>query len=234
MHHSLFPLLLTAALLPVASQARVCLPGYQDDNTRFVSELIDTAEGKLQVVNDKATGLQWLYCPYGQQVSDNGSGCEGMPEVINSRANPSDNPLMTIIMQANDRLNTPAHPWRAPDIKELFTLYNPQCQPGTYSAVGFPDPQLAADTETLKQRACEARYDPVTNEYIEPTEEQAQACNKLTEQSNTLTMLQFISDSSSGDGYNYLQFEPSHEVFNEGGYSAPMLRLVRPIPNHSE
>ena len=233
MHHSLFPLLLAAALLPAASQARECLPGYQDDDTRFVSELIDTAEGKLQVVNDRATGLQWLYCPYGQQVSDNGSGCEGMPEVINSRANPSDNPLMTIIMQANDRLNTPAHPWRAPDIKELFTLYNPQCQPGTYSAVGFPDPQLAADTETLKLQACN-RYDPVTHKYIKPTEEQTQACNKLTEQSNALTMLQFISDSSSGDGYNYLQFEPSHEVFNEGGYSAPMLRLVRPIPSHSE
>ena len=157
MHHSLFPLLLAAALLPAASLARECLPGYQDDDTRFVSELIDTAEGKLQVVNDRATGLQWLYCPYGQQVSDNGSGCEGMPEVINSRASQSDNPLMTIIVQANDRLDTPAQPWRAPDIKELFTLYNPQCQPATYSAVGFPDPQLAVDTETLKQRACEAR-----------------------------------------------------------------------------
>jgi len=227
MHHSLFTLLLAAALLPVASQARECLPGYQDDGTRFVSELIDTAEGKLQVVNDRATGLQWLYCPYGQQVSGNGSGCEGMPEVINSRASQSDNPLMTIIMQANDRLGSPAHPWRAPDIKELFTLYNPQCQPATYSAVGFPDPQLAADTEALKQRACEARFDALT-------EEQTQACNKLAEQSNTLTMLQFISDSSSGDGYNYLEFAPSHEVFNDGRYGAPMLRLVRPIPSHSE
>ncbi|MFQ1825281.1 hypothetical protein ACK38R_04325 [Aeromonas veronii] len=227
MHNSLFPLLLAAVLLPAASQARECLPGYQDDGTRFVSELIDTAEGKLQVVNDRATGLQWLYCPYGQQVSGNGSGCEGMPEVINSRASQNDNPLMTIIMQANDRLGSPAHPWRAPDIKELFTLYNPQCQPATYSAVGFPDPQLAADTEALKQRACEARFDALT-------EEQTQACNKLAEQSNTLTMLQFISDSSSGDGYNYLQFEPSHEVFHDDGYSAPMLRLVRPIPNHSE
>lgn len=227
MHHYLFPLLLAAVLLPAASQARECLPGYQDDGTRFVSELIDTAEGKLQVVNDRATGLQWLYCPYGQQVSGNGSGCEGMPEVINSRASQSDNPLMTIIMQANDRLGSPAHPWRAPDIKELFTLYNPQCQPATYSAVGFPDPQLAADTEALKQRACEARFDALT-------EEQTQACNKLAEQSNTLTMLQFISDSSSGDGYNYLEFAPSHEVFNDGRYGAPMLRLVRPIPSHSE
>ncbi|MFM5622951.1 hypothetical protein ACK35Y_07535 [Aeromonas veronii] len=227
MHNSLFPLLLAAVLLPAASQARECLPGYQDDGTRFVSELIDTAEGKLQVVNDIATGLQWLYCPYGQQVSGNGSGCEGMPEVINSRASLSDNPLMTIIMQANDRLGSPAHPWRAPDIKELFTLYNPQCQPATYSAVGFPDPQLAADTEALKQRACEARFDALT-------EEQTQACNKLAEQSNTLTMLKFISDSSSGDGYNYLEFAPSHEVFHDDGYSAPMLRLVRPIPNHSE
>ena len=227
MHNSLFPLLLAAVLLPAASQARECLPGYQDDGTRFVSELIDTDEGKLQVVNDKATGLQWLYCPYGQQVSNNGSGCEGMPEVINSRASLSDNPLMTIIMQANDRLGSPAHPWRAPDIKELFTLYNPQCQPATYSAVGFPDPQLAADTEALKQRACEARFDALT-------EEQTQACNKLAEQSNTLTMLKFISDSSSGDGYNYLEFAPSHEVFNDGRYGAPMLRLVRPIPNHSE
>lgn len=227
MHNSLFPLLLAAVLLPAASQARECLPGYQDDGTRFVSELIDTAEGKLQVVNDRATGLQWLYCPYGQQVSGNGSGCEGMPEVINSRASQSDNPLMTIIMQANDRLGSPAHPWRAPDIKELFTLYNPQCQPATYSAVGFPDPQLAADTEALKQRACEARFDALT-------EEQTQACNKLAEQSNTLTMLKFISDSSSGDGYNYLEFAPSHEVFNDGRYGTPMLRLVRPIPNHSE
>ncbi|TNJ01144.1 DUF1566 domain-containing protein [Aeromonas veronii] len=227
MHNSLFPLLLAAVLLPAASQARECLPGYQDDGTRFVSELIDTAEGKLQVVNDRATGLQWLYCPYGQQVSGNGSGCEGMPEVINSRASQSDNPLMTIIMQANDRLGSPAHPWRAPDIKELFTLYNPQCQPATYSAVGFPDPQLAADTEALKQRACEARFDALT-------EEQTQACNKLAEQSNTLTMLKFISDSSSGDGYNYLEFAPSHEVFNDGRYGAPMLRLVRPIPSHSE
>ncbi|MFM5322869.1 DUF1566 domain-containing protein [Aeromonas veronii] len=227
MHNSLFPLLLAAVLLPAASQARECLPGYQDDGTRFVSELIDTAEGKLQVVNDIATGLQWLYCPYGQQVSGNGSGCEGMPEVINSRASLSDNPLMTIIMQANDRLGSPAHPWRAPDIKELFTLYNPQCQPATYSAVGFPDPQLAADTEALKQRACEARFDALT-------EEQTQACNKLAEQSNTLTMLKFISDSSSGDGYNYLEFAPSHEVFNDGRYGAPMLRLVRPIPSHSE
>lgn len=227
MHNSLFPLLLAAVLLPAASQARECLPGYQDDGTRFVSELIDTAEGKLQVLNDRATGLQWLYCPYGQQVSGNGSGCEGMPEVINSRASQSDNPLMTIIMQANDRLGSPAHPWRAPDIKELFTLYNPQCQPATYSAVGFPDPQLAADTEALKQRACEARFDALT-------EEQTQACNKLAEQSNTLTMLKFISDSSSGDGYNYLEFAPSHEVFNDGRYGAPMLRLVRPIPNHSE
>lgn len=234
MHHSLFPLLLAAALLPAASLARECLPSYQDDGTRFVSELIDTDEGKLQVVNDRATGLQWLYCPYGQQVSDNGSGCEGMPEVISSRASPSDNPLMTIIMQANDRLGSPAHPWRAPDIKELFTLYNPQCQPATYSAVGFPDPQLTADTEVLKLHACEARFDAVTDEYIEPTEKQKQTCNKLTNQSYALTMLQFISDSSSGDGYNYLQFEPSHEVFHEGGYSAPMLRLVRPIPNHSE
>ncbi|EKP0297439.1 hypothetical protein JFR03_004267 [Aeromonas veronii] len=227
MHHYLFPLLLAAVLLPAASQARECLPGYQDDGTRFVSEVIDTAEGKLQVVNDRATGLQWLYCPYGQQVSGNGSGCEGMPEVINSRVSQSDNPLMTIIMQANDRLGSPAHPWRAPDIKELFTLYNPQCQPATYSAVGFPDPQLAADTEALKQRACEARFDALT-------EEQTQACNKLAEQSNTLTMLKFISDSSSGDGYNYLEFAPSHEVFNDGRYGAPMLRLVRPIPNHSE
>ncbi|MCO5342847.1 DUF1566 domain-containing protein [Aeromonas veronii] len=227
MHNSLFPLLLAAVLLPAASQARECLPGYQDDGTRFVSELIDTAEGKLQVVNDRATGLQWLYCPYGQQVSGNGSGCEGMPEVINSRASQNDNPLMTIIMQANDRLGSPAHPWRAPDIKELFTLYNPQCQPATYSAVGFPDPQLAADTEALKQRACEARFDALT-------EEQTQACNKLAEQSNTLTMLKFISDSSSGDGYNYLEFAPSHEVFNDGRYGAPMLRLVRPIPSHSE
>ncbi|WP_421319205.1 hypothetical protein [Aeromonas veronii] len=227
MHNSLFPLLLAAVLLPAASQARECLPGYQYDGTRFVSELIDTAEGKLQVVNDRATGLQWLYCPYGQQVSGNGSGCEGMPEVINSRASQNDNPLMTIIMQANDRLGSPAHPWRAPDIKELFTLYNPQCQPATYSAVGFPDPQLTADTEALKQRACEARFDALT-------EEQTQACNKLAEQSNTLTMLKFISDSSSGDGYNYLEFAPSHEVFHDGRYGAPMLRLVRPIPSHSE
>lgn len=227
MHRYFTPLLLITTLLPLTSQAHECLPGYQDDNSRFVSEQIDTAEGKLQVVNDRATGLQWLYCPYGQQVSGNGSGCEGMPEVINSRASLSDNPLMTIIMQANDRLGSPAHPWRAPDIKELFTLYNPQCQPATYSAVGFPDPQLAADTEALKQRACEARFDALT-------EEQTQACNKLAEQSNTLTMLKFISDSSSGDGYNYLEFAPSHEVFNDGRYGAPMLRLVRPIPNHSE
>ena len=234
MYHSLFPLLLTAALLPVASQARVCLPGYQDDDTRFVSELIDTDEGKLQVVNDKATGLQWLYCPYGQQVSNNGSGCEGMPEVINSRANPSDNPLMTIIMQANDRLNTPAPPWRAPDIKELFTLYNHQCQPATYSALGFPEPQLAADTAALALQECEDRYDPVTYEYIKPTKERTQACDRLTEQSNALTRLQFISDSTVGDAYSHLQFEPSQGVFDAGGYSAPMLRLVRPTPNHGE
>lgn len=234
MHHCLFPLLLAAALLPAASQARECLPGYQEDGTRFVSEQVDTAEGKLHVVNDRATGLQWLYCPYGQQVSDDGSGCQGMPTVINSKASQTDNPLMTVIMQANDRLGTPTHPWRAPDIKELFTLYNHQCQPATYSAVGFPDPQRAADTEALKLRECENRYDTVTYEYIEPTEEQKQACNRLTEQSNALTRLQFISDSSSGDGYSYLQFEPSHEVFHDGGYSAPMLRLVRPIPSHSE
>ncbi|WP_242397399.1 hypothetical protein [Aeromonas salmonicida] len=57
------PLLLIATLLPVTCQARECLPGYQDDHNRFVSEQVDTAEGKLNVVNDRATGLQWLYLP---------------------------------------------------------------------------------------------------------------------------------------------------------------------------
>lgn len=234
MHRYFPPLLLIATLLPVTSQARECLPGYQDDHNRFVSEQVDSAEGKLNVVNDRATGLQWLYCPYGQHISGDGSGCEGMPAVINGNASPTDNPLMVIIRLANDQLDTPTHPWRAPDIKELFTLYNHQCQPATYSALGFPEPQLAADTAALALQECEDRYDPVTYEYIKPTKERTQACDRLTEQSNALTRLQFISDSTVGDAYSHLQFEPSQGVFDAGGYSAPMLRLVRPTPNHGE
>lgn len=132
MHRYFPPLLLIATLLPVTSQARECLPGYQDDHNRFVSEQVDTAEGKLNVINDRATGLQWLYCPYGQHASTDGTGCEGTPAFISTRANVEDNPLMGVIKQANDRLGTPAQPWRAPDIKELFTLYNNQCQPASH------------------------------------------------------------------------------------------------------
>lgn len=201
MHRYFPPLLLIATLLPVTSQARECLPGYQDDHNRFVSEQVDTAEGKLNVVNDRATGLQWLYCPYGQQASADGTGCEGTPAFISTRANVEDNPLMGVIKQANDRLGTPAQPWRAPDIKELFTLYNNQCQPAIYAAQGYPatslQSQIAADKETLCADAA-PKWDKVTEQWIEAPDDVKTACRAAEQQLWALTNIAFGSDSSGG------------------------------------
>ncbi|MHC6656125.1 hypothetical protein [Aeromonas salmonicida] len=201
MHRYFLPLLLIATLLPVTCQARECLPGYQDDHNRFVSEQVDTAEGKLNVVNDRATGLQWLYCPYGQHASTDGTGCEGTPAFISTRANAEDNPLMGVIKQANDRLGTPAQPWRAPDIKELFTLYNNQCQPAIYAAQGYPSTslqsQIAADKETLCADAA-PKWDKVTEQWIEAPDDVKTACNAAELQLWALTNIAFGSDSSGG------------------------------------
>ena len=210
MHRYFPPLLLIATLLPVTSQARECLPGYQDDHNRFVSEQVDTAEGKLNVVNDRATGLQWLYCP-----------------------------LMGVIKQANDRLGTPAQPWRAPDIKELFTLYNNQCQPAIYAAQGYPatslQSQIAADKETLCADAA-PKWDKVTEQWIEAPDDVKTACRAAEQQLWALTNIAFGSDSSGGEGYDFLNFAGSGETFNVGGIglSSVMLRLVRPIPTVEE
>ncbi|MGE6113989.1 hypothetical protein ACLHZ0_19695 [Aeromonas salmonicida] len=233
------PLLLIATLLPVTCQARECLPGYQDDHNRFVSELVDTAEGKLNVVNDRATGLQWLYCPYGQHASADGTGCEGTPAFISARANAEDNPLMGVIKQANYRLGTPAQPWRAPDIKELFTLYNNQCQPAIYAAQGYPatslQSQIAADKETLCADAA-SKWDEVTEQWIEAPDDVKTACDAAEQQLWALTNIAFGSDSSGGEGYDFLNFAGSGETFNVGGIglSSVMLRLVRPIPTIEE
>ncbi|MGL6050918.1 MAG: hypothetical protein ACRC16_13160 [Aeromonas salmonicida] len=233
------PLLLIATLLPATSQARECLPGYQDDHNRFVSEQVDTAEGKLNVVNDRATGLQWLYCPYGQHASADGTGCEGTPAFISTRANAEDNPLMGVIKQANDRLGTPAQPWRAPDIKELFTLYNNQCQPAIYAAQGYPatslQSQIAADKDTLCADAA-SKWDKVTEQWIEAPDDVKTACRAAEQQLWALTNIAFGSDSSGGEGYDFLNFAGSGETFNVGGIglSSVMLRLVRPIPTIEE
>ncbi|MDM5135902.1 DUF1566 domain-containing protein [Aeromonas salmonicida] len=233
------PLLLIATLLPVTSQARECLPGYQDDHNRFVSEQVDTAEGKLNVVNDRATGLQWLYCPYGQHASADGTGCEGTPAFISTRANAEDNPLMGVIKQANDQLGTPAQPWRAPDIKELFTLYNNQCQPAIYAAQGYPatslQSQIVADKETLCADAA-SKWDKVTEQWIEAPDDVKAACRSAEQQLWALTNIAFGSDSSGGEGYDFLNFASSGETFNVGGIglSSVMLRLVRPIPTIEE
>ncbi|MGE6180302.1 hypothetical protein [Aeromonas salmonicida] len=233
------PLLLIATLLPVTSQARECLPGYQDDHNRFVSEQVDTAEGKLNVVNDRATGLQWLYCPYGQHASADGTGCEGTPAFISTRANAEDNPLMGVIKQANDQLGTPAQPWRAPDIKELFTLYNNQCQPAIYVAQGYPatslQSQIVADKETLCADAA-SKWDEVTEQWIEAPDDVKTACDAAEQQLWALSNIAFGSDSSGGEGYDFLNFAGSGETFNVGGIglSSVMLRLVRPIPTIEE
>ncbi|HDN9014211.1 TPA: DUF1566 domain-containing protein [Aeromonas salmonicida] len=233
------PLLLIATLLPVTSQARECLPGYQDDHNRFVSEQVDTAEGKLNVVNDRATGLQWLYCPYGQHASADGTGCEGTPAFISTRANAEDNPLMGVIKQANDQLGTPAQPWRAPDIKELFTLYNNQCQPAIYAAQGYPatslQSQIVADKETLCADAA-SKWDKVTEQWIEAPDDVKAACRSAEQQLWALTNIAFGSDSSGGEGYDFLNFAGSGETFNVGGIgiSSVMLRLVRLIPTIEE
>lgn len=239
MHRYFLPLLLIATLLPVTCQARECLPGYQDDHNRFVSEQVDTAEGKLNVVNDRATGLQWLYCPYGQYASADGTGCEGTPAFISTRANAEDNPLMGVIKQVNDRLGTPAQPWRAPDIKELFTLYNNQCQPAIYAAQGYPatslQSQIAADKETLCADAA-SKWDEVTEQWIEAPDDVKTACRAAEQQLWALTNIAFGSDSSGGEGYDFLNFAGSGETFNVGGIglSSVMLRLVRPIPTVEE
>lgn len=233
------PLLLIATLLPVTSQARECLPGYQDDHNRFVSVQVDTTEGKLSVVNDRATGLQWLYCPYGQHASTDGTGCEGTPAFISTRANVEDNPLMGVIKQANDRLGTPAQPWRAPDIKELFTLYNNQCQPAIYAAQGYPSTslqsQITADKETLCADAA-SKWDEVTEQWIEAPDDVKTACDAAEQQLWALSNIAFGSDSSGGEGYDFLNFAGSGETFNVGGIglSSVMLRLVRPIPTIEE
>lgn len=239
MHRYFLPLLLIATLLPVTCQARECLPSYQDDHNRFVSEQVDTAEGKLNVVNDRATGLQWLYCPYGQHASTDGTGCEGTPAFISTRTNAEDNPLMGVIKQANDRLGTPAQPWRAPDIKELFTLYNNQCQPAIYAAQGYPatslQSQIAADKETLCADAA-SKWDKVTEQWIEAPDDVKTACDAAEQQLWALANIAFGSDSSGGEGYDFLNFAGSGETFNVGGIgtSSVMLRLVRPIPTIEE
>lgn len=239
MHRYFPPLLLIATLLPVTSQASECLPGYQNDHNRFVSEQVDTAEGKLNVVNDRATGLQWLYCPYGQHASTDGTGCEGAPAFISTRANAEDNPLMGVIKQANDRLGTPAQPWRAPDIKELFTLYNNQCQPAIYAAQGYPatslQSQIAADKDTLCADAA-SKWDKVAEQWIEAPDDVKTACRAAEQQLWALANIAFGSDSSGGEGYDFLNFAGSGETFNVGGIglSSVMLRLVRPIPTVEE
>ncbi|MGL5090824.1 MAG: DUF1566 domain-containing protein [Aeromonas sobria] len=234
MHHYLFHLLLAAALLPSASQARECLPGYQEDGTRFVSEQVDTAEGKLHVVNDRATGLQWLYCPYGQSAN-NDKGCDGLPVFIDSKATLADNPLMSLISQANEEFESQTHPWRAPDVKELFTLYNNQCQPAIYLAHAYPSAQQLEQIEGDKAQICAkaaAVWNEQTKAFIYAAPELEQACRLAENQAYALKHLSFVSDSSSGRGYNYLNFARNGETFFYGGIGSNgvMLRLVRPIP----
>ncbi|MCS3831967.1 hypothetical protein HNP10_000682 [Aeromonas veronii] len=233
--HPFFPLLLLiATLVPVTSQARECLPGYQEEISRYTTEWIDMAGHKIKVVNDQATNLQWFYCPYGQSAN-NDKGCDGLPVFIDSKATLADNPLMSLISKVNKELESQTHPWRAPDVKELFTLYNNQCQPAIYLAHAYPSTQQLEQIEGDKAQICakaEAVWNEQTEEFIDADPELVQACRLAERQAYALQYLSFSSDSSSGSGYNYLNFARNGETFFSGGIgsNAVMLRLVRPIP----
>jgi len=233
-----FPLLLLiATLVPVTSQARDCVPGYQEDTSRFTTEWIDLAGRQTKVVNDRATKLQWLYCPYGQSANDDGS-CDGTPLFIQSKATLAKNPLMTLVSQANETLKSQTAPWRAPDIKELFTLYNNQCQPAIYLAYGHPSAEPLEQIEGEQAKICDKAkpvWDEKKKEFTDVDPSLEEACWLAKGQTIALKHLSFVSDSPSASGYNYLQFSLDGETFFAGGISfdGGMLRLVRPIPSAS-
>ncbi|MBV7262691.1 hypothetical protein KCG43_11865 [Photobacterium sp. WH24] len=228
-------ILIATLVMTCAAQASdniqtACNANYTPPSGRFTQAVLTTTAGPLKVVNDKQTGLQWQFCSLGQLLSGDQLSCQGDPEIIDkdAEANAHLAKQAVIVSNENSRLGETAHPWRAPDVNELLSIYNNQCSPALYPAFSYPSKTLA-ELQTLKEAG---KFDPLYHRFVSYSE------------------LYYLTDSWGTDGrYAFVSFSnlnlPLLTALNNDPWGGPekrnasyhdyniwggMLRLVREIP----
>ncbi|KDM90080.1 DUF1566 domain-containing protein [Photobacterium galatheae] len=213
---------------------RICTAGYQDDTERFEAQTLSTSAGDLKVINDRQTGLQWQFCPLGQQLSADQMSCTGDATIVRDTSSQMGAMASQAVLIGNEnsRLGTQQHAWRAPNVNELMSLLNPACSPALFASLGYPKKTLA-ELKALKAIADDWHHQP----------------DEIRNQANSVlvnhTSLYFVSDSWGDDeqyaviSFSNYNFNLVEEIYpNHNGHAnyqdhniwGGFLRLVREIP----
>ncbi len=211
-------------------------------NNRFSQHIITTDAGDYKVVNDTATGLQWSYCFVGQQLDGNQLECTGQPTVpydFKAKDYVDVRQLtMAQVQQENQSLDARNQSWRLPNIKELLSIYNENCNPAIYPMFSYATNASLDDiTELTSGRPAgddkvaleEARAieDIDTVSRIETaTKYKGEAYKNYTVLSDTPLILRGYKP------YYSINFKGWGNTFNNTPFlqSTGLLRLVREIP----
>ena len=140
-----------------------------DESGRFEAQVLTTDDGEFKVINDKATGLQWAYCPYGQSTTAEGSCTAEQLQVPtpNDWATDQNSELNKVLSAENTRLGENTNLWRAPNFNEAMSIYNKNCSPNIYSNFYYAQfdqvkVEELYETETWNQKT----YVSVLGEYF--------------------------------------------------------------------
>ncbi len=142
MKYLAFSLAIIITSAHAAESTQECKSGTNlNPSNRFSQHIITTDIGDYKVINDAGTGLQWSYCFVGQQLDGNGIGCEGQPTVPYDFKKPGFKDVrqltMDLVQQENQSLDARNLSWRLPNIKELLSIYNENCNPATYPVFSY-------------------------------------------------------------------------------------------------
>ncbi|WP_434339949.1 hypothetical protein [Motilimonas cestriensis] len=194
---------------------------------RFETQELSTNAGMIKVINDRATGLQWAYCPYGQTPSADLASCEGEAQPIGTMRDKNKHQLLEdTLTQENARLGESAHLWRAPNTHELMSIFNGKCTPAIYHAFSFEinktDEEIQAMIDTRVNW-----WDPKV------TEAERNFADDQRMKGNAYRYLPFTTDTSAkvaSDGYQTVIFSNAYSVTSTVNTWPGLLRLVRSIP----
>lgn len=135
-----------------------------DQTGRFESKTLTSDDGDFKVVNDLATGLQWAYCPYGTDVTAEGT-CSGTQFVL-PRSWSTNYPIeiSKVVNKENTRLGEYVDPWRVANFNESLSIFNKSCTPNVYTNFYYAQHTQAELDEMLALRV--ADHHQATMEWV--------------------------------------------------------------------